>query len=273
MKPLICLDPGHGGNDRSNRGPTGYIEADGVLDIALKARNILKEFPVRIIMTRVKDETVSLEERVRIANDAKADIFVSIHTNAADTPVAEGLETYHSIYSRPGEGGHKLAVCIQEELCRATNRKSRGIKTRKGSDGRDYYYVIRCTSMPAVIVECGFHTNPTEEHLLKTDAYRLLCAQGIAKGILRYFDIKKEENNKDKMQFKTVNIATVDIEPFLIHVPGGERICVSLRDIVELAGGAIEKWDEKTQTAVAVIGKRRLTIQVGNPKIQIEEEV
>jgi|GEM_PF-1488252 len=194
-KATVCIDPGHGGEDRTNRGPTGYVEADGVLDIAMKVRNILKDYPVDVIMTREKDETVSLAERVTMANKANADIFVSIHTNAAGTPAAEGIETYHSIFSNIGEGGHKLAMCIQEEVCRATNRKSRGIKTRKGSDGRDYYYVIRRTRMPAVIVECGFHTNPVEEHLLKSDGFRLLCAQGIARGILRYFDIpeKKED--------------------------------------------------------------------------------
>jgi len=194
-KPIVCIDPGHGGGDRANRGPTGYVEADGVLDIALKVRDILAGYPVDVVMTREKDETVSLKERVSIANNANANVFVSIHTNAAGTPAAEGIETYYSIFSEIGEGGHKLAVCIQEELCRATNRKSRGIKTRRGRDGRDYYYVIKKTKMPAVIPECGFHTNPTEEQLLKSEGFRLLCALGIARGILRYFDIpeKKED--------------------------------------------------------------------------------
>lgn len=189
----VCIDPGHGGDDRANRGPTGYVEADGVLDIALKLKAFLEKYSeIKVVMTRTKDETVSLERRVAIANEAGADIFVSIHTNASDSSAAEGIETYHSIFSEIGKGGHKLATCIQEEICQATNRKSRGVKTRKGSDGRDYYYVIKKTKMPAVITECGFHTNPTEEHLLKGDSFRLLCAQGIGRGILRCLDIPEE---------------------------------------------------------------------------------
>jgi len=228
-KPIVCIDPGHGGEDRANRGTTGYVEADGVLDIALKVRNILKDYPVGVVMTRTKDETVSLAERVAIANNANADIFVSIHTNASDTPAAEGIETYYSIFSEINEGGHKLAVCIQEELCRAANRKTRGIRSRKGKDGRDYYYVIKHTKMPAVIVESGFHTNPTEEHLLKTDGFRLLCAQGIGRGILRYFGIPEK---------------TVEPEPEPKPEPPKMDVKDEMRKQLVIAKMAIEKVEK-----------------------------
>lgn len=214
----VCIDPGHGGSDRSNRGLTGYIEADGVLDIALKLKAFLEKYnDIEVVMTREKDETVTLARRVSIANDANVDIYVSVHTNAFDTPAAEGIETFHSIKPDPGTGGHKLASYIQDEICKATGLKNRGIKTRKGSDGRDYYYVIKNTKMPAVIVECGFHTNFTEEKLLKTDEFRLKCAQGIGKGIIRYFDIPEPNPNKDIIRtilrkIETMEMAFADLQ-------------------------------------------------------------
>jgi len=230
-KHTVCIDPGHGGEDRANRGPTGYVEADGVLDIALKLQEFLEHYSdkIEVITTRAKDKTVSLAERVCVANATNADIFVSIHTNASDALAAEGIETYHSVFADPGEGGHKLAVCIQEELCRAANRKTRGIRSRKGKDGRDYYYVIKHTKMPAVIAECGFHTNPTEEHLLKTDGFRHLCAQGIGRGILRYFGIPEK---------------TVEPEPEPEPEPQKVDVKDEMRKQLTIAKMAIEKVEK-----------------------------
>lgn len=214
----VCIDPGHGGGDRSNRGPTGYVEADGVLDIALKLQTFLEKYNnIEVMMTRGVDTTVTLQSRVALANKANADIFISVHTNAFSSPAAEGIETFHSIIPAPGTGGHKLASCIQEEICKATGLKSRGIKTRKGSDGRDYYYVIKNTKMPAVIVECGFHTNFTEEKLLKTDEFRLKCAQGIGRGIIRCFDMPEPNPNKDikgtiLRKIETMEMAFADLQ-------------------------------------------------------------
>lgn len=177
----ICLDPGHGGKDRANRGPTGYVEADGNLDIALRAKAILNKNGFRVIMTREKDLTVSLAGRTAIANRNKADLLVSIHTNAGPR-TAGGTETYYSAFSRQGKS---LAKTIQTSLT-VLGLKDRGIKTRLGRNGKDYYYMIRNPKAVSIITELAFHTNPQEEKLLKTPAFRKKAAEAIARGIMFY---------------------------------------------------------------------------------------
>ncbi len=175
----ICLDPGHGGNDRSNRGPTGYVEADGVLDIALRTRTLLQSSGLQVVMTRDHDTTVSLPARMAYAVAQDADIFISIHTDAYSDPRAHGCTVFCSVRD---DQSRNLAVAIEQAL-RNVGRPSRGVRTRVLADGRDYYYVIREARMPSVLVECGFHTNPTEEALLKTPEFRQLIAIALADGI------------------------------------------------------------------------------------------
>ncbi|MDI3480797.1 MAG: N-acetylmuramoyl-L-alanine amidase [Tepidanaerobacteraceae bacterium] len=197
----VCLDPGHGGNDRANKGHSGYVEADGVLDVAIKTRDILRKYPIEVVLTRDRDMTLDPPERIKKVNDTNADIVVSIHTNAGPKE-ANGTETYYSIFSQPGKGGHKLATLIQKYVVEECGTFNRGIKTRKGSNGLDYYFMIRETKMPAVIVEGAFHTNTDEEKLLKTDEFRIKYAKGIAKGILEYAGIswKDRQDSLYKVQ-------------------------------------------------------------------------
>lgn len=193
---LIVLDPGHGGRDRANRGPTGYVEADGVLDIALRLKSLLANF-FDVRLTRETDTTVTLNDRSRLANEWRADLLVSVHTNAAADPEAGGIEIF---YSHTGEWGDQfreqaalVAAAVQEELVRATGLRDRGIKTRlvdnPGSplNGLDYYAVIRRAKCPAIIVEAGFHTNPDEEAKLKTGEFRQKIAEAIATGLKRVY--------------------------------------------------------------------------------------
>jgi N-acetylmuramoyl-L-alanine amidase len=177
----VCLDPGHGGKDRANRGPTGYVEADGTLDIALRVRSILKKKGIDPIMTRDKDITVSLAGRTLISNKGGAGILVSIHTNAGPRG-AGGIETYYSAFSSRGK---VLAREIQKHLA-PLGLEDRGTKTRLGNSGRDYYHMIRTPRAISVIVEVGFHTNPQEEQLLKTSGFRQRAAEGIAAGIVSF---------------------------------------------------------------------------------------
>lgn len=197
----VCLDPGHGGKDRANRGPTGYVEADGVLDIALKVRVLLKPYPIEVVLIRDRDITLEPKKRVAVVNKTNADIVVSIHTDAGP-PEAHGTTTFHSIFSPPGKLGNKLATLIQENVVKEAGTYNRGVRTRKGRSGRDYYYIIRETKMTAVIVECAFHTNPREEQLLKTDEFRWKCARGIAKGIVAYFGLERQEAEEVKEESK-----------------------------------------------------------------------
>ncbi len=188
---LIVLDPGHGGRSRANVGPTGYVEADGVLDIGLRLRDLLTPH-YDVFMTREADVTVGLYDRPAMANELGADLFVSLHTNAGAANV-RGAETYHS---RNGEWGSifhdeakRAAEQVQRELVKATGLIDRGTKTwlvnNPGSPihGMDYLAVIRRAKMPALLVEAGFHSNLQDEALLKTPEFRQKIAEGIFKGI------------------------------------------------------------------------------------------
>lgn len=188
----VCIDPGHGGTDRSNHGPTGYNEADGNLKIAIMVAQYLERYPdIEIIWTRIyANDTVSLDERCRIANEADADAFVSIHSNAAADPAVRGTETYHSVKSLPGKGGALLAALVHANVINLLRRENRGLRARANDDGGDYYGVIRNTKMPAIIIEVAFHTNPDEEALLKQEFFRRHAAMGIAKGIVEYFGLE-----------------------------------------------------------------------------------
>lgn len=199
MNPLIVIDPGHGGTDRANVGSTGYVEADGVLDIGLRLKDLLKSAGYNLIMTRETDKTVSLNARSEMANNYKADLFISLHTNAGPI-TANGIETFYTLNNEWGNQQHHLeakrvADYIQRELVEATGLRDRGIKTRVVDNtssviyGKDYYSVIRRSNMPSLIIEMGFHTNPTEEALLKTGEFRQILAKAIFKGIEKAYPL------------------------------------------------------------------------------------
>lgn len=178
----VCIDPGHGGIDRANRGPSGYVEADGVLDIALRIRAVLVSLGVQVAMTREHDIYVSLADRMRLAASSEADYFISVHTDASTSADAHGFTIYSPVNSASARA---LAESIDQRL-RAAGRQSRGVRTRQLPDGRDYYYVIREATMPSVLVECAFHTNPVEEALLKKPEFRQTLAQAIATGFWQF---------------------------------------------------------------------------------------
>lgn len=180
----ICIDPGHGGKDRYNVGPTGYVEADGALDIALRLKPKLEQAGIKVTMTRNADITVTLAQRSAIANRCGADALISIHTNAAASTAANGVEDFYSVFTKKG---NYLASYLVNRISHDLKLRNRGIKTRKASNGKDYYYMIRNTSMPAVILECAFHTNPREEALLKQADFRDKLSYSIYLAILKYF--------------------------------------------------------------------------------------
>lgn len=203
--PKICIDPGHGGTDRANRGPTGYVEADGVLDIAKRLRILLQPY-FKVIMTREKDETVSLQRRSQIANEEKVDALISIHTNAGP-PEARGIESFYSFNGQWGskfrEAAQDLAYSIQRKLIEYTGLYNRGVKTRVVTDMKsslwrqDYYSIIRESKCPVVLVEAGFHSNPQEEALLKTEEFRQKIAAAIAEGIMEVYKVDKNQRYPD----------------------------------------------------------------------------
>lgn len=173
---IVVLDAGHGGDDPGALGED-VQEKDINLAVTLLVYQKLSETGVQVHLTRSDDTYVSLLERTLFANSIPADIFVSMHSNAAeDAPSANGIETYYYSDDSPGAD---LAAYIQDEVVNATGAKNRKTKTAN-------FYVCKNTVMPAALVEMGFLTNIQECQLLATEEYQAALAEGIANGILAY---------------------------------------------------------------------------------------
>lgn len=174
-KPVIVIDPGHGGADWG--ATDGNKEKDAVMAIGSQVAKILEAHGIKAILTRNGDYFISLDRRVEIARESKADLFVSIHANYYDRPEAMGVETYSY-----GSGG-RLAEVIQRSIVRRLAVVDRGTKTAR-------FLVLRKSTIPAVLVETGFISNKLESALLATPEYRNRMADGIARGILEYLGIQ-----------------------------------------------------------------------------------
>lgn len=182
--PTIILDVGHGGTDRGARGHIPYCEEKKIcLLTARLVKQYLDQLGYHVVMTRNSDAFISLPHRVEIANQAQANIFVSIHFNSSRSTEAQGIEIFFhdSKEDRTRSGAsRKLADAVLSRVIRRTQAQSRGVK--KGN-----FYVIRETSMPAILVEGGFISNPDERVLLKSRDYQEKIARGIADGVDHYF--------------------------------------------------------------------------------------
>src|SRR5438094_2800032 len=164
----VVIDAGHGGHDRGGIPGQSVAEKNMTLDVAQRLRNVLAASGYRVVMTRDSDVFVPLPTRVAIANSYRNAIFVCIHFNATKRAGAGGIETY--FYSRDSL---PLASAIHYYVVGGAPSSNRGVR-RRG------YYVLRKTSIPAVLVECGFLTNPTEGAYAQTASYRQKLAEEIA---------------------------------------------------------------------------------------------
>ena len=179
-KFYVVVDPGHGGPDSGAIGIGGLRETDVVLDVSKIVTNILNKKGVKVKMTRTNEIDLDLGPRVSMANNTKADIFVSIHANASvgKKRNINGLETFY--YS--GWKGRLLAEKIQKQIIKVSpGSPDRGV--RRGS-----YFVIKQTNMPAVLVEIGFVTGKLDGSRLSKDMHRERVAYAIARGILEYLE-------------------------------------------------------------------------------------
>lgn len=167
----IVIDAGHGGFDRGGVPGQRISEKDKTLDVAQRLKRILQADGYRVIMTRDSDVFIPLPTRVSIANSYGGARFVSIHFNCASRAGANGIETY---YYRSDSAN--LAQSIHRNVLAGAPTENRGIR-RRG------FYVLRKTSIPSVLVECGFLTNPTEGSLALDAGYRQKLADQIARGI------------------------------------------------------------------------------------------
>ena len=167
----VVIDAGHGGHDRGGIPGQKIAEKDMTLDVAQRLRNALTASGYRVVMTRDSDVFVPLPTRVAIANSYRNAIFVCIHFNATKRMGAGGIETY--FYSRDSL---LLASAVHYYVAGGAPSANRGVR-RRG------YYVLRKTNVPAVLVECGFLTNPTEGAYAQTASYRQKLAEEIAAGV------------------------------------------------------------------------------------------
>ena len=169
----VVIDPGHGGQD--NGGKWGQVyEKHLALDTAVRLETNLKKMGYQTVMTRRSDYFITLPQRVSIGNRYKNAIFVCIHYNYTWKQDVSGLETFY--YSSEGQ---RLAQCVQSCLVRRTRTVDRNAKFAR-------YYVLRNSTLPAILVEGGFVTNESERNLMKSGGFREAIARSIAEGIQRY---------------------------------------------------------------------------------------
>ena len=181
----IVIDPGHGSPDTGAIGPSGTLEKDNNLAIALILEKDLKSVGANVLMTRSTDNSPAstdfttmndLQDRVDVANNSKADLFVSIHNDSFTNPAASGTSTYYSADNSQSDKSQQLADNVQDELINYLGTSNRGVIEAP-------FYVIKYTDMPAILVEAAFISNPDEEKKLATDDFRQSIATAILSGI------------------------------------------------------------------------------------------
>ncbi len=222
----IVIDAGHGGDDTGAIGPTGIKEKDIVLAVAKKLKNLLsKKFNAHIVLTREDDTFIPLEERTKIANDNKADLFISIHTNAAFRKGANGVETYflsfdasdddarrvaafeNTVIDLKGKSDEKDTDSLKAILMDMTHTEflnessqiaeiiQNNLSTELGGENRGVkqapFFVLMGTAMPAVLVEIGFITNPQDEKRLASNEIQDMIANSILKSIAGFEEVLK----------------------------------------------------------------------------------
>ena len=214
----IVIDAGHGGHDQGTEGPKGLLEKDLVLDVATRLGRLIEDrMGAEVIYTRSDDSFVPLEQRTALANDKKADLFLSIHANSSPYPRIAGIETYYlnftdskealDVASRENASSQKSIFELRDIIQKITRHdkaeeskefagrvqaalyafsvhnvageKNRGVK-------RAPFVVLIDANMPSVLAEIGFLSNPREEALLKKPDYRQKLAEALYRGVARY---------------------------------------------------------------------------------------
>jgi N-acetylmuramoyl-L-alanine amidase len=213
----IVIDPGHGGHDPGAKGG-GVTEAELVLDVALRLEKLLTKAPgIEVVLTRRTDDFVPLQERTAMANREAADLFLSIHANASSVPSARGIETYFlnfasnqnaaAVAARENatsdqtmgslqdvlkaialnnklDESRDFATYVQKEMLdsmRGTNRTVKDLGVKQAP-----FVVLIGASMPSVLAEISFVTNPQEAKLLKSSNYRQRIADALFEGVKKY---------------------------------------------------------------------------------------
>ena len=212
----IVIDPGHGGEDVGVRGADGVQEKQITLEVARRLRSLIENrLGIRVVLTRDDDRAVSLDERAALANNSKADLFLSLHANAALAPGVSGAEVFHARLDRESQealrsadegvalpvlgGGSRKIDVIRWDLAQA--RHVDASETFAGMLEEDLrahvtmgprplqegpLRVLMGADMPAALVEMAYLTNPDQAASAKSDAYQISVAQGIYDAVLRF---------------------------------------------------------------------------------------
>ena len=212
-KIIVVLDPGHGGKDPGAPGEKTN-EKTIVLNLALKVKSILdKDKRFKVIMTRSTDKFIPLYTRAKIANQSKANAFVSFHMNACNVPSVHGVEIYYFSYNddyysrklalRENAGIEKSPIEIlkldKQVFTNMSKMLAEDIAKTMKTDNKMYirhisgarFIVLSMTMMPSILIENGFITNPKEEDEFMNSSYLEKVAQAIADGIKKFFGTEK----------------------------------------------------------------------------------
>lgn len=183
----VCVDAGHGGSDVGAVGLDGSYEKDDNLRLALKVADALKESGVTVILTRSDDSDTQLNSRSKIANKAKADIFVSLHRNSTANPnTTKGIEIW--IHSSGSERSYAAADYILNNLEQVGISENRGVRIGTQGDSDDDYAVIRDTDMTSMIIEMGFMTSQDDLDYFNEniDNYAKAISNGVVEWLNTY---------------------------------------------------------------------------------------
>ncbi|TAH67731.1 MAG: N-acetylmuramoyl-L-alanine amidase [Anaerolineaceae bacterium] len=193
-KVIIVIDPGHGGRDPGKVGVNGVLEKDINLAIALRLRDLLEQNDFHVIMTRTEDEGLysesdsnkkrtDLNNRIEIINSSDAVFAVSIHQNSFRQENVKGAQVF---YHTQSEQGMILATTLQEQL-----KETIKDKNHRKAKSNSSYYMLKHTTCPLVIVECGYLSNYSEAELLLDEEYQEKMAWAIHLGIIKHLNKTK----------------------------------------------------------------------------------
>ena len=216
----IVIDPGHGGHDQGSSGPTGLLEKELVLDVSLRLGSLIeKQMGAEVIYTRDDDRYIALEERPRIANVAKADLFLSIHANSSVLRAATGVETYYLSFTTSKDAlevaarenassthrvselrdllqkialkdkvdeSREFASRLLPPLVKASTVNTASAQVRNRGVKKAPFIVLIGANMPSVLAEIGFVSNVKDEQNMKKEDQRQKLAEALMRGIVQY---------------------------------------------------------------------------------------
>ncbi|WP_455540079.1 N-acetylmuramoyl-L-alanine amidase family protein [Terrisporobacter sp.] len=179
-KYVVYLDVGHGGSDGGYKTKDGVYEKDLDLQISkLVSSRLSSQGDVSVIVSRNTDKALSNAERVADGNEQNADVFVSIHMTGNDDKSAEGVQTFYRVESN--DASDELATLVQKSVIAYVDLKDRGAMPFT-------FDVLKENNMPAILIQCGFLSNPKEEKKLTNPEFQKDLAEGISQGILSFLD-------------------------------------------------------------------------------------